>query len=240
MLGPKAKNKRVECDSLTWEAWIAHLRGEVRTASAIFVQAETEWFSKQREEISSTIRYRYSLAGVLHADHLRRKGDTGYARRVTESNLDFCWYGPWIPDLSRCYRVLGDLDADAGQHDGACTNYDHALKIARNISSRDTLIEALLARGRWAARLAANLPQVGNLREVDQAFSDLNEALGYAVDGGYRIYEADIRVALAWAHLAAGDPAAARAEAERAQRMSADMGYHWGQVDAAEVLAAVR
>jgi hypothetical protein len=58
------------------------------------------------------------------------------------------------------------------------------------------------------------------------------------VDGGYRIYEADIRVALAWAHLAAGDPAAARPEAERAQRMSADMGYHWGQVDAAEVLAA--
>jgi len=60
------------------------------------------------------------------------------------------------------------------------------------------------------------------------------------VDGGYRIYEADIRMGLAWAHLAAGDRQAARAEAERAQRMSADMSYHWGQVDAAEVLAAVR
>jgi hypothetical protein len=72
------------------------------------------------------------------------------------------------------------------------------------------------------------------------AFSDLNEALGYAVDGGYRRYEADIRIALAWAHLAAGDRQTARAEAERAQRMSADMGYHWGQVDVAEVLAAVR
>jgi hypothetical protein len=73
--------------------------------------------------------------------------------------------------------------------------------------------------------LLANLPQAPNLREVDQAFSDLNEALGYAVDGGYRLYEADIRVALAWAHLAAGDRQAARAEAERAQHMSADMGY---------------
>ena len=30
---------------------------------------------------------------------------------------------------------------------------------------------------------------------------------------------------------------AARQEATRAQTMSADMGYHWGQVDAAEVLA---
>jgi hypothetical protein len=46
-------------------------------------------------------------------------------------------------------------------------------------------------------------------------------------------------VALAWAHRAAGDPARARAEAERARQMSADMGYHWGQVDVAEVLAAL-
>ncbi len=32
--------------------------------------------------------------------------------------------------------------------------------------------------------------------EVSQAFTDLNEALNYALEGGYRIYEADIRVAL--------------------------------------------
>jgi hypothetical protein len=63
--------------------------------------------------------------------------------------------------------------------------------------------------------------------------------LGYTLDGGYRIYEADIRVALAWVHLAAGNPSAARAEAERARQMSAEMVYHWGQVDAAEVLAAL-
>jgi hypothetical protein len=128
------------------------------------------------------------------------------------------------------------------------------------------LIEALLARGRWAA----TLPQVGNLREGDQAFSDLNEALGYAVDGGYRRYEADVRIGLAWAHLAEtlrqaqgdglrqvqgdglrqaqgdglrqvqGDGLRqARQEAERALQMSVQMGYHWGQVDAAEVLAAL-
>ncbi|MGK7872757.1 MAG: hypothetical protein AB4426_05425 [Xenococcaceae cyanobacterium] len=44
---------------------------------------------------------------------------------------------------------------------------------------------------------------------------------------------------MAWAHLAAGDQSAAQKEAEKAQRMSAEMGYHWGQVDAAEVLAAM-
>ena len=42
---------------------------------------------------------------------------------------------------------------------------------------------------------------------------------------------------LAWAHLAAGDGAAARREAQRSQQMSRAMGYHWGQVDAEEVLS---
>ena len=69
--------------------------------------------------------------------------------------------------------------------------------------------------------------------------SDLNEALGYALAGGYRIYEVDIRIGLAWAHLAAGDHSAARVEAERARAMSADMGYHWGKVDAEEVLGVI-
>ncbi len=55
-------------------------------------------------------------------------------------------------------------------------------------------------------------------------------------DGGYRIFEADIRIALAWAHLAGGNPTIARQEVTRAQTMSVDMGYHWGQVDAAEPL----
>ena len=74
--------------------------------------------------------------------------------------------------------------------------------------------------------MAACFPQHDDDLVLLQLVSELNEALGYAVDGGYRLYEVDIRVALAWAHLAAGDRQAARAEAERAQHMSADMGYH--------------
>ena len=87
----------------------------------------------------------------------------------------------------------------------------------------------LLARGRWAARLASpdltglERPPVANpLGLVQQAFSDLREALGFAADGGYRIYEAYIRIALAWA-----------------RSMSQEMGYNWGQVDATEVLATI-
>jgi len=161
--------------------------------------------------------------------------------------------------ISQCHRVLGDLDADARDHESARAHYDQALKIARSITDRAVLIEALLARGRWAAR-HPDLTGFGNL----SGLSDLNEVLGYAVEGGYRVYEADIRVALAWVHLAVLTPSAAlrtgpgpsprgrgenraregalrraRQEAERAQQMSVEMGYHWGQVDAAEALAAV-
>ncbi len=187
------------------------------------------------------MRYLYSLRGIQHADHLRRVGDADYARRITDANLEICERNRVAQQISQCHRVLGDLDADAGDHKSARVHYDEALKIARGITKRDVLIEALLARGRWLAR---------HMQDVDAARSDLDEALVYAVDGGYRIYEADIRVGLAWAGVAAltlnPSPSgrgtyldAARAEAERAHAMSETMGYHWGLVDASEVLGVL-
>jgi len=223
-----AYRKVGECQSMAHQAWAAHLSGDLESASDVFQQAEA-----LGREMASATRYLYSNRGIFHADHLRRTGQADYARRVTEANLeDWVRDYKWLRDESQCHHVLGDLDADQDDHNSARAHYDQALKIARGISARDVLIEALLARGRWAARHP-------DLSGLDQASSDLNEALDYALEGGYRIYEADIRVALAWAHRAARDPARARQEAERAQQMSVDMGYHWGQVDAAEVLAAL-
>ena len=76
--------------------------------------------------------------------------------------------------------------------------------------------------------------------EVSQAFTDLNEALNYAVERGYRIYEADIRVALAWAYLANGEKEKAKESAQRALQMSQEMGYHWGKVDGEEVMERIK
>jgi tetratricopeptide (TPR) repeat protein len=224
-LAHRAENKEDERNSLAWQAWIAHLRGDMATAGADFQQAEA-----LEQEINSNERYLYSGRGIWHADHLRRAGDADYARRVTDANVKSCEEYHWPQFLSQSHRVLGDLDADAGQHDSARSHYDEALKLARSISRRDVLIEALLARGLWYAKYQQDAPA---------AFSDLNEVFGYATEGGFRIHEADIRVALAWAHLDAGDRGLARNEATRAQAMSAEMGYHWGQVDAAEVLAKI-
>ena len=46
---------------------------------------------------------------------------------------------------------------------------------------------------------------------------------------------------LRWAraHLANSEPKKAKAEAERAMQMSKEMGYHWGQVGAEEVLEEI-
>jgi tetratricopeptide (TPR) repeat protein len=217
-------NKKSERQAMAHQAWVACLHGDLDIGSAIFEQAE----ALQREGDPNKY-YLYSNRGIFHADHLRRLRAVAYARRVTEANLEICERNRWGYFVSGCHRVLGDLDADTAQHERARQHYEEALKIARSISHRPSLIEALLARGRWAARRG----------DVAAARADLDEALAYAVAGGYRRYEADIRVGLAWAHHAAGDAALARAEAERARQMSVEMGYHWGPVDADEVLAAI-
>jgi hypothetical protein len=66
------------------------------------------------------------------------------------------------------------------------------------------------------------------------------KAYNCVVEGGYRIYEADIRVALGWAYLANGEKEKAKQSAQRALQMSQEMGYHWGKVDAEEMMNASR
>ena len=224
-LARRAGRKDYECNSLAYQAWAYHLQGDLDKASQHFRDAEA--LEKERDP---SVSYLYSLRGIQHADHLRRRGEAGYARKVTEANLEICERNHWPDDMSRCHRVLADLFADGGQQEKARESYGQALDLARGISHRLVLIEALLGRGRWYAKI---------MKDPVAAFSDLTEALEYARAGGYRLYEADIRIGLAWAHLAAGDKAAARDEAGYARRLSQEMGYYWGKKDAEEVLAEI-
>jgi tetratricopeptide (TPR) repeat protein len=230
-LAQQAGSKWEERYSLSRQAWAAHLSGDLEAASAIFRKAEA-----LEREISPSKPYLFSVRGTQHADHLRRTGNADYAARVTEANLRIGQRNRWAKTISKCHRILGDLAVEHGEHKNVYVHHEAALLAARKVSKRDTLIEALLAQGRWAIRYQ-------DLTDLEDplalALGDLNEALDYALDGGYRIYEADIRIALAWAHLAASDPTTARAEAQRAQQMSEQMRYYWGQVDADEVLAAI-
>ncbi len=222
----RAEAKIGECNSLAYRAWVAHLRGDIKAASTNFKQTE-----KLEQEINPDTRYLYSIRGIQHADHLRRIGNPTYARKVTDANVAIIEKYHIVADLSRCHRILGDLDAEAKKQNAAREHYDEAIKIARGIQQRDVLMDALLARGRWNAKY---------MKDPDAAFSDLDEVFEYAVDGGYRIHEADIRIALAWAYLAQKDKAQAKIEADRAMTMSKEMGYHWGKVDAKEVLDKIK
>ena len=233
-LARKAENKDEEATSQSWLGTATHLLGKNDEASKAFLEAE-----RLRRESQPDKRYLYSSSGIRHANHLRRTGDLDYARRVTEANLKICEDNHFIKSISQCHRVLGDLEFDSNNPESARTYYESALKIARSISKRDVLIEALLARGRFFAKVAVQqTSEVSKTSEVsvEQAFTDLNEALNYAVEGGYRIYEADIRVALGWAYLANGEKEKAKQSAQRALQMSQEMGYHWGKVDAGEMM----
>lgn len=251
-LARKAEDKDGQHKSSSYVAYSAYLQGSSSRAGEVFEEAR-----KLKQEIESNIKYLYSVNGIYYADYLCSTGDLDYARRVTEANLQICERNHWADDISRCYRVLGDLDFDSGNHESARAHYESALKIARSISARDVLIEALLARGRFFAKVAVGAGRRPELVEgsprpltsshpvkgsgdptptINDAFNDLNEALNYAVEGGYRIFEADIRVALGWAYLANGEKEKAQESAQRALQMSQEMGYHWGKVDAEEVL----
>jgi tetratricopeptide (TPR) repeat protein len=231
-LAQRVENKDNELLSLSYQGQVLSLQGKLNEADKIFEEAQT----LERED-DPNIQYLTRVAGVRYGQHLEKTGNIQYCRKVTKANLDYCQKHHWSFIVSMCHRVLGDLDAVEGNHTDSRQHYDQAVSIARGISDRAVLIEALLGRGRWAAKYIAQTSEVLETSEVLRlAFNDLDEALGYATAGGYRIYEVDIRVALAWAHLAAGDTAKARAEARRALQLSGEMGYHWGQVDAEEVL----
>jgi len=226
-LARRAEMKVLQCYSLAFQGLANHLLGDIQIATDAFAEAEK---LEQENYLSENIRYLFSLRGINHANHLRRINQADYARRVTEANLQICEQEHWADHTSQCYRVLGDLDSDAGNHESAREHYESALKIARGISNRYVLIEALLARGLWQAKY---------MKDANAGFNDLNEALGYCVESGYRIYEADVRIALGWAYLANGEKEKAKESAERALQMSNEMGYHWGKVDAEEALKNV-
>ncbi len=224
-LARRAESKDHECNSMAYQAWAYHLQGDMDKAGRYFLDAEA-----LEKEYDPSKSYLYSLRGIQHANHMRRQGKSDYALKVTEANLKICERNHWTNSISRCNRIMADLLADAGLQEKARESYGKALGLARSISNKGVLMETLLGRGLWHA---------GIMKDTAAASSDLTEALEYARAGGYRLYEADARIGLAWAHLAAGDKAAAKAEADYARRMSQEMGYYWGGKDAEEVLAEI-
>jgi tetratricopeptide (TPR) repeat protein len=219
-----------ESHALSWYALALYLQGNLEDAGEMFEKAQNSQI-----KTDPGVKYLYGLSGNNFADFLIRVGKLNYAQNITLENSHICKQEGWPDHLSQCYRVLGDIETNTNNNKSALNWYNAATKIAISITRRDVLIEALLARGRFYAK---------HMVDAESAYNDLKEALEYATGGGYRIYEADIRIALGWVYQSKRnrikkDIERARAEVRRGLTMSEEMGYHWGKVDGMEVMKKV-
>ena len=215
--------KMLEIENQASQSWIFHLYGKLEQANSLFAETEASY----KKFLGNQFSCLPCIFGVYHADHLRRIGQFSRAQEIAEANLKL--YESYLDELARNHRVLGDIANDLGDSKVSFEHYNQSLKIARSTSDRGLLIEVLLARGTQAAKQ-------GNLTI---ASGDLNEALEYAIFSGYRIYEASIRVGLAWMHLVAGDSMQAKIEVQQAKNISEETNFYWGKVDSAEVLKQI-
>ena len=183
--------------SLAYQAWAEYLTGNSDSANIIFRQAEElmQKINPRNSAIKIKTSHLCDLWGIYYADFLRKTGSLKLAKLVTKENLRYAKLKNLEEIKSQCFRVLGDLCIEEeNQHPlkEARRCYQEALRIARNLSHRAVLIEALLARGRWAA--------ISN--DYVLAKEDLAESLSLV--GSYRVYEVDIYVGFALAHQTAG------------------------------------
>lgn len=203
-------------DALAYRAWSFHLRGELEKAKADFARAE-----ELQLGIDPDKPYLWSLYGIWHADHLRLTDNLDKAEANIKRILKDSEDGQALDDISQCRRLLGDIASARAEHDRARRNYAEALKLARNMSETTVLLEALLARGRWAATAFP-----------EEARSDLDEALYYARGGSYGLYETDARIGLARLEKSEGNKDGALKEARQAAALAKKFRYFWAEREA--------
>lgn len=165
----------------------------------------------------------YSLSGVRYARHLSAVGQLDKALAVVLANLEFCRKQGWQSDIALSLAqlaALSPLSADP------FLQADEAVRVSRTIGAKQPLAESLLARARLAVRVGA----------LDGARADLSEALSHVQSVGYRLLEVDIRSVLAVVRHRQGEPTAATAEAQLAERLSRELDYVLGHREAGEAL----
>jgi tetratricopeptide (TPR) repeat protein len=220
-LARKLKDRKEIRDALCYSAYIASLSGKLDRATKQFAEAQV-----LQASIDPKSPFVASLYGIWHADHLRRIGKLVPARALAERLLEQAKSAATLDDISMSWRLLGDIAGaapadDKAAQDEAAKCHDEAVRGARAISELTVLLEALLARGRWAAAHG----RIG-------ADADLSEALNLARGGSYRPYEADIRLGRARLFAARGETVEAKEELAKACQLADESRYYWAQQEA--------
>jgi tetratricopeptide (TPR) repeat protein len=214
-----------QMNSLVYQAIALYLAGDLKVALELFQQAEA-----LQQKIDGNGQCLYSWRGIWYIDCLKKSGDHSAARTIAKLNLEICEIKGWRNLIAGNYRAMADIEAEFGNLNKARRLYDNALEIAQSISRIDSLIAILSRRGRLATRQG----------DMITARSDLECSLSYAVTSGYRLYEADTRIGLAWMLFHEGNLVAAQQEAEQAKHISEKISYYWGKIDVEKVLARLK
>lgn len=203
--------------------FIEVLRGEIEQASLSFAEAKR---IHRKEKKGKILPIR---SGLLYVTFLYQVGHFKKALSLTRRYLKQCYRHNANAEKNHCHRLIGDISAATGNYQRANRHYALAVQFAREFGRSDLLIEALVMRGRWAARQ-------GN---IDLAQADLDEALNHAKNG-YGLYELNIKVGLALLHHISGRHEAATQEIETAVEKSKNIHYELGYRDAVEVLYSLK
>ena len=197
--------------------WLYHLTGNLAKARQMFRLA--------REKTKGGVLY--GRRGVLYAEHLQRTGKSEQAQFLTEHNLKHSRDWNQEGAVTLCLKLLGELCGMLQDHTTAAQYFTEAFTALRNTQDASMQIELWLARGKWAAERG----------EVTPADADLNRAAAAAAEGGFKIYESEAHIGLAWAYFQDNDFNRAVVEARNGLRLSQTSGYYWGVKGAAELLA---
>lgn len=223
-------------DSYACQGWAKYQLGDLQAAQKYFEKADI-----LQGKLNSEFPHIVDVWGIWYSKLLIRIKNYSLAKETIENNLKFCLKNDLIGALAVCYQTLSYLNAILDEKKSAIKYKNLALETIRKTTELTSLIYVLTSIG---------YSEVIFTKNSTNALSYLNEALSYALTGGYNAFEVDIRIAMAWTQLAKFDALPdfvmknkclvdAKSECDRALNMSRDMNYFWGKFDAMEVLKLI-
>jgi tetratricopeptide (TPR) repeat protein len=211
-------------------AWLSFVRGDADTALTLLSEVEGLVDQLAPETQAEPAVQHYRTYGILTRANIKlRLNMVDDAYQLAPLGLSLAEKTGVIIDVASAHSIIGSVLSTRGEHAEASRHFDEGVSSGSKTSQIDLLIVVLMRRGRWASRFGPR----------SRALPDLLAALELCTAGGIRVYEADVRIGLAWHHLREGDPEHARREVGAALAICEEIGYHWGLLDAREVLNAV-
>jgi hypothetical protein len=191
----------VRKQSLAMSGWVAALRGRLTLGLRLFKLARELDGGSPLQGVSP----------ARYAEILFQMGQVSEGRKIA---AELTASTSPIPMRSMAHRILAVLDNRLTEGERQ-KHFDEAVRLARMMSRREVLIEALVWRGCWSASAGSQ----------EMARADLEQALSYSIGGGYRMFEGLARLGLAALQKRKGMTDAAAQETAAAENVLMAAGY---------------